>query len=106
MKESNYKPKLVYPLEIYLEHLTTINGIPLTQREIDIIACLLNANSRTRQHIANFLSIALKTVNSHINKLTGKFGYGIDNMMTLLENSDRLSVLKEYYLSLRVGWSL
>lgn len=92
-------PNPLHPLEIYLEHLRAINGTPLTQREIDVISCLLNMNGRSRQYIANFLSVTLKTVNTHVNNAKQKFDCNIGRMVAIIENSDQFLTLKEQYYS-------
>lgn len=94
--------KLAHPLEIYLAQLTTIKGIGLTQREVDVISCLLHMGARTRKYIADLLFIDFKTVNLHISNAANKLiGYcNVDHMITFLENSDQNFTLKTYYLSL------
>jgi len=100
MNDTNFKPKLIHPTEIYVEHLTTINGVTLTQREIGIISCLMNG--RNIKGIANFLSVAPKTVAAHLYNATKRFGCDSDGMIALLSNSGQLLHLKEYYAALLV----
>jgi tetratricopeptide (TPR) repeat protein/DNA-binding CsgD family transcriptional regulator len=95
--------EIIHPLEIYLKHLNIISGVSLTQREIDVLSCLLNTNGRSRKYIANFLAMALRTVNTHINNLRQKFGCDISGFLALLGKSDQYLILKEhYYVSLHV----
>ena len=96
--------KLSHPLEIYLTKLTTIKDIKLTQREVDVISCLLHMGARTRKYIANLLFIDFKTVNLHISNAAHKLiGYcNVDRMIAFLESSDQNFPLKTYYLSLLV----
>jgi tetratricopeptide (TPR) repeat protein/DNA-binding CsgD family transcriptional regulator len=98
MTNTNNKSKITHPIEIYLDYLTAINGVSLTQREIDVISCFMNG--RNTKGIANFLSIAPKTVSAHISNATKKFGCDTDGMMALLANSDQFPHLKEYYTAL------
>ncbi|MBW8308628.1 MAG: tetratricopeptide repeat protein [Candidatus Paracaedibacteraceae bacterium] len=100
MKNTNFQSKFIHPLEIYLEYLTTINAAPLTQREIDVISCLLNG--RNTKGIANFLSISPKTVATHLYNATRRFGCDSNGMMKLIENSDQFLILKEYYSTLLI----
>ena len=103
MKDEKSQLGLAHPLEIYSKHLTTINGVRLTQREIDVISCLLHMGSHTRKYIANILFIDVKTVNLHISNASNKLiGYcNVDRIITFLEHSDQAGSLKTYYLALR-----
>jgi tetratricopeptide (TPR) repeat protein/DNA-binding CsgD family transcriptional regulator len=95
--------EIIQPLEIYSKHLNVISGVSLTQREIDVLSCLLNTNGRSRKYVASFLAMALRTVNTHINNLRQKFGCDISGMLALLGKSDQYFILKEhYYLSLHI----
>lgn len=97
------QPQLAHPLEIYSKHLTTINDVKPTQREIDVISCLLHMGSHTRKYIANILFIDVKTVNLHISNASNKLiGYcNVDRLVTFLESSEQSDFLKTYYLALR-----
>ena len=59
--------RVLFTENIYAEHLSVINGINFTPREIAVIACLLHARGTSR--IASFLSIAPRTVVTHIRNI-------------------------------------
>jgi len=85
--------------DIYSEHLTTINGVNFTPREIDVISCLLNAR-RTSQ-IASILFIAPRTVTTHFRNIMLKLECNSqEGIINFIENSHKLSILREYYSSL------
>lgn len=84
---------------IYSEHLTTINGIGFTRREIDIIACLLNA--RRTNKIAALLSIAPRTVVTHTRNIMLKISCNSqDAIIDFMERSEKLHLIRKYYFSL------
>src|ERR1700726_440719 len=64
--------ELVLPQEIYTPYLEVIGGVPLTRREVDIIACILSG--RAVKKIASFLLISPKTVENHIRNIMQKLG--------------------------------
>lgn len=85
--------------DIYSEHLTTINGINFTPREIDVISCLLSAR-RTSQ-IASILSIAPRTVTTHFRNIMLRLGCNSqEGIISFIERSGKLHFLREYYRSL------
>lgn len=93
--------KFLLPLDIYYEHLQAINDVTFTPREIDIIACLLN---RRATSISSFLSIGSRAVETHTRNIRQKAGglSGRENIITFIENSGKLSIIKnDYYASLR-----
>jgi tetratricopeptide (TPR) repeat protein/DNA-binding CsgD family transcriptional regulator len=93
--------KLLFPQEIYSAYLTTINGIKLSKREIDIISCILNG--RSAKGIAHLLSIAPKTVETHTYNVMKKLDCpSRENLISLVERSDKLLLLKKYYLRLLI----
>ena len=49
------------------ENARIINGINLTQREVDVISCIINV--RGTKKIATILSISLRTVERHIHNI-------------------------------------
>lgn len=94
--------KFHLPLEIYYKHLTKINGVNFTSREVDILSCLLN--NRTAA-ISSFLGIAPRAVESHMRNIRQKAGDlpGRDNIIDFIEKSDRLLLIRnDYYNSLRL----
>lgn len=58
---------LSLPIDIYAKHLHLIGDIEFTQREVDILACLVGG--KPTKTIPSFLSIAGKTVVSHISRI-------------------------------------
>ncbi|HXH54728.1 MAG TPA: LuxR C-terminal-related transcriptional regulator [Gammaproteobacteria bacterium] len=94
--------EIVLPRAIYHFSLKTINEIAFTQREIDIIACMLNG--RTTKKIASLLFLAPKTIENHIRniRLKLKGGGAQENIIDFIENSNKFSVVKKYYSSLMI----
>ncbi|MBX9786960.1 MAG: helix-turn-helix transcriptional regulator [Alphaproteobacteria bacterium] len=92
---------LLFSEEIYLEQLSTINEINFTPREIDVIACLLNAR-RTSQ-IASILSISPRTVTTHFRNIMLKLDCNSqEGIISFVEQSHKLHILREYYSSLLI----
>ncbi len=87
------------PQEIYSWYLHTLNGVKLSKREVDIIACTLSG--RSAKGTAQFLSMAPKTVESHSYKAMKKLGCtSRESLIALIENNDAFHILKHYYLKL------
>ena len=74
MVEFGYRgdPRFVFSDELYINYLATIDGYAFTHREIDVIACLVNA--RRTSKIASLLTIATSTVKTHIQNIMMKIG--------------------------------
>ncbi|MBY0273427.1 MAG: LuxR C-terminal-related transcriptional regulator [Alphaproteobacteria bacterium] len=90
---------LISPQEIYSAYLTIINDIKFSKREIDIISCILNGKSA--KGIAHLLSIAPKTVEAHTYNVMKKLDCpSRETLISLIERSDKLLLLKKYYLRL------
>jgi tetratricopeptide (TPR) repeat protein/DNA-binding CsgD family transcriptional regulator len=92
-----------FPLfdERVYEHLSTINGINFTRREIDILSCLVSAR-RTNQ-IASILSISPRTVTTHFRNIMLRLGCNSqDRIISFIEKSGTLYVLREYYCHLMI----
>lgn len=104
MKISNQQKRtfeVALPQEIYHSSLNTIKGIAFTQREIDIIACILNG--KTTKRIASLLFLAPKTVENHIRNIRLKLkGEAQENIIDFIENSNKFSLVKKYYSSLMI----
>lgn len=92
MKENN----LILPEHIYLEHLTMINEVKFSKREIDVIACRLNG--RGAGETAQLLSISQNTVETHIYNVQIKIGHA--PFVAFFERSNKHPILQGYYLSL------
>src|SRR3990167_3108961 len=85
--------------DIYLNHLTSVNGVKFTHREIDVIACLLNARGTSK--IASFLSVALRTVMTHTRNIMRKIDCNSrEGIIDFFERSEAVAFLREYYTSL------
>jgi tetratricopeptide (TPR) repeat protein/DNA-binding CsgD family transcriptional regulator len=96
--------KIVLPQDIYVSHLESVNGIKLTRREIDIIAYLLSGKSA--KTIAACLSIAPKTIETHMRNIMMKVECNSrDGVISFVEKSKKLSLLKEHYFSLLINTS-
>lgn len=94
--------KAILPRDVYYQHLTKINGVKFTSREVDVISCLLN---RRTASISSFLLIGPRAVESNIRNIRQKAGNlsGRDNIIDFVEKSDKFSLIKnEYYFSLRL----
>jgi|GEM_PF-661034 len=96
--------KIVLPQDIYVSHLESVNGIKLTRREVDIIAYLLSGKSA--KTIAACLSIAPKTIETHMRNIMTKVECNSrDGVISFIEKSKKLSLLKEHYFSLLINAS-
>lgn len=93
--------ELISAPEIYVAHLTTIGGIPFTNREIDVLACILSG--RSAKKIASFLSIASKTVESHIRNIMLKLECNSqESIIDFVEKTDKFLWVKKYYSALLI----
>lgn len=87
--------------DIYTEHLTIINGVSFTRREIDIISCLLSARGTSK--IASLLCISPKTVVAHIRNIMLKLECNSrESIIDFIENSNKISIIRKYYLGLLI----
>lgn len=78
-----------------------INNINFTNREIDIIACLLN--DRSTKKIASFLLISNRTVENHISNIMTKLKCNSrENIIDFLEKSEQLPLLKNHYSNILI----
>ena len=85
--------------ESFAEHLLTINNIRFTQREIDIITCLLSGKSG--KVIASYLDISPKTVEAHTRNIMLKLECNSkEGIINFVEKSDKFSQIKNHYLQL------
>lgn len=91
--------KVILPQVTYASRLETVNKVKFTRREIDIIAYLLSGKSA--KTIASCLSISPKTIEAHMRNITMKIECNSrDGIIDFIESSDKLSLIKEHYLSL------
>ncbi len=73
-----------------------INGILLTAREVDIIACLIHG--RSVKKIAFLLFISPKTVEVHIRNLMLKIGCNSrEKIIDFVESSENHLMIQEHY---------
>ncbi|AIL13688.1 hypothetical protein IM40_09675 (plasmid) [Candidatus Paracaedimonas acanthamoebae] len=85
--------------------LIIIQGIKFTSRELDIIACLMCG--RATKTIASFLSIAPKTIETHIRNILLKVGGSTrENIIDFIERAGKGSLLRKHYqfLLLQAGF--
>lgn len=76
-----------------------INGVGLTPREIDIIACLLSGKGT--KAIATLLSMSPRTVETHTRAIMIKFGCNSkEGIIEFIEHSKQFYQLKNHYLHL------
>ncbi len=78
--------------------LTIIKDKKFTRREIDVIACLLCGRAAT---IPSFLSIATRTVETHIHNIMLKLECNSrESIIDFIEHSDKQLLIKAHYQSL------
>lgn len=95
----NNNISMALPVEIYYQHLQTINGVYFTNREIDIAACILQG--RTAKRIAILLNISPKTVENHLRNIMLKITcYSKEKIIDFIEKSGKFNYIKYYYSSL------
>ncbi len=96
------KTQTLLPQHLYQKHLSTITNTHFTNREIDVIACLLSA--RRTSKIAQFLSIDPRTVETHIRNIMSKLQCNSrESIIDFIEASGKSSFLREYYALLRIN---
>ncbi len=96
---SEYQKDFPFYEDLYTQHFASINGINFTRREIDVIACLLNARGTSK--IASFLSIALRTVITHTRNIMRKIDCNSrEGIIDFVEKDNRVAFLRDYYASL------
>lgn len=91
----------LFSQDLYEDHLSTINNIHFTAREIDVIACILSARKTSK--IAYFLSINTRTVETHIRNIMAKIKCNTrESIVDFIEKSDKIHFLRAYYSLLQV----
>ncbi len=86
-----------------LDSLSLINDIRFTPREIDIISCLLNG--RRTSGIATLLGISPRTVITHVHNIMLRLECSSrENILTFIEKSDKVVLLREHYTTLLVHY--
>jgi len=96
----------IIPEEIYYNHLSEIDGVKFTPREVDIISCVLHGKSV--KSIAQFFtgeekSLHVKSVESHISNIRRKIsGSCKDSIINFLEKSGKYKFVLKYYQALLI----
>lgn len=91
-----FKDANIFPSLFYSSHLEIVKGIKLTQREIDVIACIMNG--RASKKISILLDISPRTVETHIRNVMGKLEcHSREEIIDFIENSGSYSSFKHYY---------
>lgn len=81
------------------KYLGTINNIKFSQREIDIIACLLNG--RTPKGIASLFSVSPRTIETHIRSIMLKSEcHSREGLINFIEKTPQVPALRKHYLQL------
>jgi DNA-binding CsgD family transcriptional regulator len=92
------KTNTLFLYEIYVKYVETISGIRFTQREIDVIACVLYNRGAT---IPSFLQINPRTVETHKRNIMHKIRCNSrEGIIDFIEKSDKHEHIKQYYLIL------
>ncbi len=102
------EPKnLIHPIlvpelpDMFSVALEKINGMDLSLREIDVIACTISG--RSGKETAAQLSIAHSTVEAHINNIKDLLNCnGRSNIINLIEKSGKYSLYKKHYINLLI----
>ncbi len=85
--------------DLYEKSLKVIKKIEFTNREIDVISCLLH--NRGEKKIASILSISPRTVSAHTHNIMVKLSCNSrDLIIDFIEHSGKMVAIKEYYLLL------
>jgi tetratricopeptide (TPR) repeat protein/DNA-binding CsgD family transcriptional regulator len=85
----------------HLHHIQTVDGITFTQRELDVISLIFHGRGDKR--IASLLSIAPKTVHTHVRNITAKLKCNSrEGIIDFIEKSGSYPFIKNYYLNLLI----
>ncbi len=86
---------------LYQSQLKEVGGVSFTNREIDVLSCLLG--NRKDKKIASLLSLSPKTVGAHIYNVIKKLGYNSrEQIIDFAEKSGKLPYFSKYYLSILI----
>ena len=78
-----------------------VGGVHFTEREIEVIACVLN--SRSSKKISTFLNVSPRTVDSHLRNIIAKIDkHSREELIDFIEHSPECPFIKAYYLTLRI----
>jgi DNA-binding CsgD family transcriptional regulator len=96
MDKSCYTDFLLYPKE-----LRSLNSINITQREVDIIACVINRRMADPS-IAHQLGINKRTVETHLRNLTQKLRCTLQTLKNIVETSGKSHLFSDHYVQLLI----
>jgi tetratricopeptide (TPR) repeat protein/DNA-binding CsgD family transcriptional regulator len=86
---------------MYFPKIDLINGVYFTQREIEVISCILNV--RGVKKIAAVLSISPRTVEGHIQNIMLKLSCNSqESVKDFVEKSEQIIQINQYYLDLLI----
>ena len=86
----------LFPHQLYVNYLSTIRDTHFTNREIDVISCILNG--RKAGKIAFLLSIDKSTIQTHVRNIMLKLSCNTqESIIDFIEASDKLPFLRRYY---------
>ncbi|QOL20388.1 tetratricopeptide repeat protein [Candidatus Bodocaedibacter vickermanii] len=83
----------------YQADLSTLNNINITDREVDIIACVMNRRI-SDPSIATQLKINKRTVETHIRNITQKLRCSTQRIREVVENEEKLDIFLQHYNTL------
>lgn len=91
---------IIFAQDFYEKHLSTINSVRFTKREIDIIACLVNAKGA--KATASLLGIKLSGVHSHLLNIRSKLECNSGaSIVAFIEESGKLPATRQYFYLLQ-----
>ena len=86
---------------MYFPKIDLINGVYFTQREIEVISCILNV--RGVKKIAAVLAISPRTVEGHIQNILLKLSCNSqESVKDFVERSEQILQINQYYLDLLI----
>ena len=86
-------------LDLHAPNNTEVNGIVITPREADVIACLLGG--KNTKAMARLLAISPKMIETHTRAIMHKFNCNSrQGVIRLVEKSAQFAQLKNHYLNL------
>lgn len=89
---------IIYP---FSEDILSITGKKFTNREIDVMSCIISSRSSS---IPSFLSISQRTLEVHIRNITTKIGCNSrEAIIDFIESSSSLLKVKAHYRRLAVN---
>lgn len=95
------KKNAFFSERIYNTLLRSVKGIQFTKREIDVIACLVNA--KRGSEIAQILNLAKPTVTTHLRNIMQKLNCNNQGaVISFFESTPMLPTLREYFGKLLV----